>query len=244
MIKNKNLIRLNNYISKSGICSRRKADNLIKLNLIKVNGKIINKLGYKVIINKDVIKYNNKIIKIKKNIYILFNKPKNCITTLKDKKNRDNIMNYIPSIYKKYHIYPIGRLDKNTTGVLLLTNDGNFYKILTHPKYKIKKIYKLFINKNLLKNDYLKLKKGIKLKEGKIKIKNIILNKNNKKIIILTIYLGWNRIIHRIFNKLGYKIISLDRINFAGFNKKNINKGKFILLSNNYINYIKNNILK
>lgn len=135
-------IRLNNYISQCGICSRRKADNLIKLNLIKVNNIIINILGYKINYNKDIIKYNDKIIKIKKKIYLLFNKPSNCITTLKDNKYRNNIMNYIPNIYKKYGIYPIGRLDKNTTGILLLTNDGILYKKLTHPKYKIKKFIK------------------------------------------------------------------------------------------------------
>ncbi|WGH27192.1 MAG: pseudouridine synthase [Candidatus Shikimatogenerans bostrichidophilus] len=232
-------LRLNNYISKCGICSRRKADSLIKLGFIKVNGKIINTLGYKVLLNNDIIKYNNKIINIKKKIYLLINKPKNCITTLKDNKNRNNIMNYIPYIYKKYGIYPIGRLDKNTTGILLLTNDGKLSKKLTHPKYKIKKTYNLILNKNLKFNDYLKIKKGFFLKEGKIQIEYLNINKKNKKNITLTIKLGWNKIVHRIFKKIGYKIVYLDRINFAGIKKPNIKTGKYIVLSKKKIDFIK-----
>ncbi|WGH26167.1 MAG: pseudouridine synthase [Candidatus Shikimatogenerans bostrichidophilus] len=235
-----NKLRLNNYISKCGICSRRKADNLIKLGLIKVNNKIINKLGYKIIENKDIIKYNNKVIKKKKKIYLLFNKPKNCITTTKEKKYI-NVMHYIPKIYKIYNLYPVGRLDKNTTGLLLITNDGKLSNKLTHPKYKIKKTYKIFLNKKIKKQDILKIKNGINLKEGKVKINNIIIKKSNKKSILLTINIGWNKIIHRIFNKLNYKVLNLDRINFAGLKKKKeLKKGKFIILSKKIINYIKN----
>ncbi|WGH27708.1 MAG: pseudouridine synthase [Candidatus Shikimatogenerans bostrichidophilus] len=228
---NKN-IRLNKYISKSGLCSRRKADNLIKLGLITVNKKIIKKLGTIININ-DNVKYNNKKLNIKKNIYLLFNKPKNCITTLKDNKNRKTIFDYIPDIYKNYGIFPVGRLDKNTTGILLITNDGNLTTKLIHPKYNINKDYKVYLNKNLKYKDYLYIKKGIKLKEGKIKINFIKIIKKNKKILIISINLGWNKILHRMFNKIGYKIINLIRINFAGFKLKkfNLKKSNYIILN-------------
>ncbi|WGH26698.1 MAG: pseudouridine synthase [Candidatus Shikimatogenerans bostrichidophilus] len=240
---NNKKIRLNKYISKSGLCSRRKADFLIKLGLISVNNNIIKELGYKVFIN-DIIKYNNKILFIKKNIYLIFNKPKNCITTLKDNRNRKTIFYYIPNIYKKYGIFPVGRLDKNTTGILLITNDGDLTLKLIHPKYKINKDYKVFLNKKLLYKDLLYIKNGVKLKEGKIKINFIKLIKKDKKKLIISINLGWNKILHRLFNKLGYKIINLIRINFAGFKLKdfNLKKGNYINLKKKKVyNIIKNN---
>ncbi|WOX79449.1 pseudouridine synthase [Candidatus Shikimatogenerans bostrichidophilus] len=238
MIKQR--IRLNKYIAYSGVCSRRKADKLIKIGLISVNGKIINKLGYKVNYY-DNIKYVNSNLNLKNKIYILFNKPKNCITTVKDNKNRIIIMDFIPKIYKKLGIFPIGRLDKNTTGLILLTNDGKLAQYLTHPKYKIKRKYKIFLNKNFNKTDILILNKGIKLKEGKIKINNIKIFNNNKRTLIITINVGWNKIIHRIFNKIGYKVLFLNRIYFAGFKiNNNLKKGQYKILSNKIINYIKN----
>ncbi|BDT61618.1 MAG: hypothetical protein RDO_1460 [Flavobacteriales endosymbiont of Rhyzopertha dominica] len=238
------IIRLNKFISKCGICSRRKADNLIKSGIIKVNNNIITTLGYKININ-DNVKYNNKLLNIKNNIYLLFNKPKNCITTLKDNYNRNIIMNYIPKIYKNFGLFPVGRLDINTTGLLLITNDGKLSKFLTHPRYKIKKKYKIYLNKNFNIKHLKILKKGIIFKEGKIIIKNLKIFKNNKKILIITIYIGWNRIIHRIFNKLGYNILNLNRIYFAGLKlNKSLKLGKYIILNKKKINYIKhiNNI--
>ncbi|WGH24888.1 MAG: pseudouridine synthase [Candidatus Shikimatogenerans bostrichidophilus] len=218
MLNNK--IRLNKYISYSGICSRRKADNLIKLGLINVNGKNIRILGYKVNY-KDKIIYNNKILKFNKFIYIILNKPKNCITTTKDNYYRNTILNYIPVKYiKEYRVYPVGRLDKNTTGVLLLTNNGILCNKLLHPKNKIKKTYKIILNKKIKSNHIIKLKKGLKFKEGKIYINNIKIIKNKKNILILSIYIGWNRIIHRIFKTIGYKVVYLQRINFGGLKLK------------------------
>ncbi|WGH25531.1 MAG: pseudouridine synthase [Candidatus Shikimatogenerans bostrichidophilus] len=232
-MKNKK-IRLNKFIAYSGLCSRRQADKLINLGLISVNNIIIKKMGYKINFN-DNVKYNETKIKIiDKYIYILINKPKNCITTVKDNLNRKTILFFIPNKYKKkFRIYPVGRLDKNTTGILLLTNDGYLSNKLLHPKYKINKIYKIILNKNLDLYSIIKIKKGIKLKEGVIKIKKIIINKNKKNIIHLYINLGWNRIIHRIFNKLGYKILYLQRINFGGLkiNKYIKKEGKYIILS-------------
>ncbi|MDH3004877.1 MAG: rRNA pseudouridine synthase [Candidatus Shikimatogenerans sp. JK-2022] len=234
----KKKIRLNKYIAYSGICSRRKADNLIKLGFIFVNGKKIQKLGFKVLYT-DKIKYNNNILKIKnEKIYILINKPKNCITSLKDNFKRKTVMSYIPpKIYKKFRIYPVGRLDKNTTGLLLLTNDGFLCNKLLHPKNKIIKKYKVILNKNINIETLIKLKNGIILKEGKIKINNFFIKKKEKNIIFLSINLGWNRIIHRIFKKLGYKILYLQRIYFGGLklNKYIKKEGKFIVLSKKFI---------
>ncbi|MDH3004299.1 MAG: pseudouridine synthase [Candidatus Shikimatogenerans sp. JK-2022] len=237
-------IRLNKYIANSGICSRRKADNLIKLGLISVNGKIIKTLGYK-ILNKDIVKYNNRILKILYNyIYILLNKPKNCITTIKDNNNRITIMSYLPKIYSlKYRIYPVGRLDKNTTGLLILTNDGELCNKLLHPKNRIKKTYKVILNKKINNKNIIILKKGINFKEGKIKIKNIFIIKSKKNILYISIFVGWNRIIHRIFKKIGYKVLYLQRINFAGLKLNNFNikkEGQYKILSKNKIYNILN----
>ncbi|WGH24705.1 MAG: pseudouridine synthase [Candidatus Shikimatogenerans bostrichidophilus] len=225
-------IRLNKYISSCGITSRRKADILIKLGLIKVNGITIRRLGVKVNY-KDIIKYDNKILKFNNFIYIILNKPKNCISTIKDNYSRLTILNYIPNKYiKKYRIYPVGRLDKNTTGIILLTNNGILCNKLLHPKNKIKKTYKVILNKNIKFNDINILKNGINFKEGKIYIKNINTIKNKKNILILTIYVGWNRIIHRIFNRIGYKVLFLNRINFGGLelNKYNLKEGEYKLI--------------
>ncbi|WGH25443.1 MAG: pseudouridine synthase [Candidatus Shikimatogenerans bostrichidophilus] len=233
MLKYSKKIRLNKFIAYSGICSRRKADNLIKLGLISVNGKIIKLLGYKIFYN-DIIKYNNKILNIHNNIYILFNKPKNCITTVKDNYNRNTVLSYIPNIYiKKYRIYPVGRLDKNTTGILLLTNDGILCNKLLHPKYKIKRKYKIILNKKISLNNIIKLKNGIIFKEGKIKINKINIIKKKRNVLILSIYVGWNRIIHRVFKRIGYKILYLQRINFAGLKISNSIKkeGKYKIIS-------------
>ncbi|MDH3004780.1 MAG: pseudouridine synthase [Candidatus Shikimatogenerans sp. JK-2022] len=241
-------IRINKYIALSGICSRRKADNLIKLGLISINDNIIYELGKKIILNKDIIKYDNKIIKILRFLYIIINKPKNCIITLKDNKNKKNrltIFNFIPNKFKKYRIFPVGRLDQNTTGILLLTNDGFLCNKLLHPKYKIKKDYKIILNKKIKKNIIFKLNKGLIFKEGKIKITKIKIKKNNKNILIISIHIGWNKIIHRIFNKLGYKILYLQRINFGGIKiYKDIKKeGQYKILSKkklyNILNIIK-----
>ncbi|MDH3004517.1 MAG: pseudouridine synthase [Candidatus Shikimatogenerans sp. JK-2022] len=228
-------IRLNKYISYSGICSRRKADNLIKLGLISVNGKIIKKLGYK-IFKHDIIKYNNKILKINNNfIYIILNKPKKYITTVKDNYNRLTILSLLPNkIINKYRIFPIGRLDYNTCGMLLLTNDGSLCNKLLHPKNKIKKTYKIILNKNI-NNNYIKIiNNGVKFKEGKLKINDFYIKKNKKNIIYLSIYVGWNRIIHRLFNKFGYKILYLQRISFSNFKINNFNikkEGQYIILN-------------
>ncbi|MDH3003927.1 MAG: pseudouridine synthase [Flavobacteriia bacterium] len=235
----KNYLRLNHYISNSGIVSRRKADHLIKLGLIKVNGKIINKIGYKININDNII-YNNYLIKPKKKIYLLLNKPKGIITTTSDDKNRKTVIDILSKkITIKYRIYPVGRLDKQTTGILLLTNDGNITKILTHPKYKIKKGYNVILNKNLNKLDLKKIKNGIYLSEGITKIDKIHYINNSFNEIFIELHIGWNRVIRRIFNFLNYKIIKLDRI-FLGKIKNNLKEGKWRFLTKKEIIYLNN----
>ncbi|WP_185869557.1 pseudouridine synthase [Blattabacterium cuenoti] len=241
MIKDNNKIRLNHYLSDAGISSRRNADKLIKSGVIEVNGKIVNKLGT-VVQKDDVIKFHGEKIKIKNKIYILLNKPKGFITTTKDQFNRKTVIDLIPNnLYNR--IYPVGRLDSSTTGVLLLTNDGSITEKLTHPKYHIKKIYHVSLHKKINDKDLDKIRKGeISLKEGKVKV--IFVKKDKKNKVKIGLYMGWNRIIKRLFKKLNYLVVQLDRINFAGFTKKNIKIGKWCFLNENKVkNIIEKNFL-
>ncbi|WP_185850941.1 pseudouridine synthase [Blattabacterium cuenoti] len=219
----KKIIRLNHYLANSGISSRREADKLIQSGSIEVNGRIISKLGTKVNIN-DNIKFNGNRIKKKENMYIILNKPKGYITSTRDPLNRKTVMNLVPH-FSNYRIYPVGRLDRLTTGVLLLTNDGLITEILTHPKYKVQKIYHVLLNKTINPQDLDKIRREkIYLSEGKVKIDFILSKKNRIKI---GLHIGWNKVIRRLFKKLTYKVIQLDRINFGGFNKKDIKIGRW-----------------
>ncbi|WP_185856004.1 pseudouridine synthase [Blattabacterium cuenoti] len=227
-------IRLNHYLSNAGIASRRKSDQLIQSGIIEVNGKTVSKLGTLVHVN-DVIKFHGHKIKDKKKIYLLLNKPKGFITSTKDQFKRKTVMNLIPS-FSNYRIYPVGRLDRLTTGVLLFTNDGNLTEKLTHPKYNVKKIYHVFLNKKIQNIDIDKIRKGkISLNEGRVKVDFIYRDKNKIKI---GLHIGWNRVIRRIFTKLNYKVIRLDRVNFGGFTKKNIKIGCWCFLNRKEVNDI------
>lgn len=221
------MIRLNKFISNCGICSRRKADEFISNGLIKVNSKIIKTVGYKISQQKDIVKFHNKILCLEKKVYILLNKSKGYISTTKDEKMRKTVMDLISK--KKYttRLFPVGRLDKNTLGLLLLTNDGEMTRKLLHPSSKIKKIYHVILDKELALYDFNLIKnEKIYLDEGWIKISSIsfIENKLHNE-IGLEIYVGWNRFIRRIFEKIGYKVIFLDRVYFAGLTKKNLKRG-------------------
>lgn len=232
-------IRLNRYLAHTGLTSRRKADNLIKSGVIKVNGKIINNLGYK-IFPHDQVKINHQNVLPEKKIYILLNKPKEFICSTKDEKGRKIILDLIKK-FSSYRIYPVGRLDRLTTGVLLLTNDGDLTQKLIHPKYMIKKIYHVILNQKLKIIDLKKILKGIYLTEGKAIIDNIFYIKNTiKNELKIELHIGWNRVIHRIFKILGYKIINLDRIFFAGLNKENIKIGQWRILTKKEISFLKN----
>ena len=230
------IIRLNKFIAQSGLCSRREADTLILKGQVSVNGKTIKKMG--IIIKKtDKVKVDNKKISPEKKIYILLNKPKDYITTNKDTHNRKIVIDLIKNV--KERIFSIGRLDRKTTGLLLLTNDGELSKKLTHPSHKIKKIYSLQINKPITKNDFNKLKEGIEIDNEKIHINKINIL-NNRKELGIEIHMGKNRIIRKLFESLDYKIIKLDRVMFGPLTKRNLPRGKWKFLDQKELRLLKN----
>lgn len=231
-------IRLNKYIANSGICSRRDADKYIESGLVEVNGKVICELGSKVS-PEDVVKFNGKIIKTEKKIYILLNKPKDYITTLDDPHAEKTVMHLIKGACKE-RVYPVGRLDRNTTGVLLLTNDGDLAKKLTHPSNRKKKIYHVHLTSKLQSEDMMKIANGFELEDGFIQADSInYTDPVDKKQVGIEIHSGRNRIIRRIFEHLGYKISKLDRVYFAGLTKKNLQKGQWRLLTEQEISILK-----
>ena len=236
-MSNKNY-RLNQYIAKSGVCSRRKADLLIQFKRIKVNGSLITKLGYKVSEN-DEVELDGKKLSIQSYQYIVLNKPKGYITTVKDEKGRKTVMDLISCNFNE-RIFPVGRLDKNTTGVLLFTNDGDLSQKLIHPKNKVEKMYHVFLNKKIKEDDYLRIKKGLILDDGFIQVDKInVVNNSDRKELVLSLHSGRNRIVRRIFEFLTYKVTKLDRISFAGISKKKIQRGKFRHLSKKEIGFLK-----
>ncbi len=230
-------IRLNKFISNSGICSRREADTLIKSNKIKVNGKIINKLG-SIVQTTDEIKYNNKILKSEKFVYFILNKPKDFITTTKDPQNRTTVLNLLKNACNE-RIYPVGRLDRDTTGLLLLTNDGQTAQNLSHPSNSIKKIYQVTIDREINKEDIAKIRKGLILEDGPANIDEIKVIDSENKVMGLEIHMGKNRIIRRIFDHIGYKVIKLDRVMYGSLTKKNLPRGKYRPLTELEINQLK-----
>ncbi len=231
-------IRLNKYIAGTGLCSRREADEYIRNGLITVNGKVITELGVK-IKHPDVVKYDGKNLTEKKKIYILLNKPKDYITTTKDAHAKKNVLELIHNSDKE-RIYPVGRLDRNTTGVLLLTNDGDLTAKLTHPKFIKLKIYHVYLNKVLKASDIDKIAGGMTLQDGFIKVDSIsYVNPGDKKQVGIEIHSGRNRIIRRIFEYLNYKIVKLDRVYFAGLTKKGLARGKWRYLSEKEVSILK-----
>jgi len=234
----KNNYRLNQYIAKSGVTSRRKADFLIESGKVKINGVVIKKLGTKVSLN-DLVEYAGKEIKIEKYKYLVLNKPKDYITTLKDEKNRRTVMDLVnPSCSER--LFPVGRLDKNTTGVLLFTNDGDLSQKLIHPKNKIKKVYHVFLDKKIRESDYKTIQKGFSLEDGKVLVDDIqIVNNTNNKELLITLHSGRNRIVRRIFEFFEYKVTKLDRIVFAGISKKKVSRGKWRFLNKKEVGFLK-----
>jgi 23S rRNA pseudouridine2605 synthase len=231
--------RLNRYIANSGICSRREADELIAAGLIMVNGKVVTEMGIKVSQN-DVIKYNGETIRNEKPRYLLLNKPKDYITTTDDPQDRRTVMHLIADACKE-RIYPVGRLDRNTTGVLLFTNDGDLARKLTHPSFEVQKIYHVELDHNLKPSDMETIKEGITLEDGFVKVDDIQYDAGfkDKKQIGVEIHSGKNRIIRRIFESLGYKVIKLDRVVFAGLTKKDVARGKWRFLTDMELNALK-----
>lgn len=222
------LIRLNKFISNSGLCSRRKADELIANEQVKVNGKICTEMGKKVS-RSDKVEVDGRVIKSEQKVYILMNKPRNVICTTKDENNRKTVIDILSDEYK--HLYPVGRLDRNTTGVLLITNDGELTQKLIHPSKKIKKVYKATLDKPLHKDDLDKLIKGIKLEDGVSNFDRIVeLKEDEKPRYGIELHSGKNRIIRRMIESLGCEVIKLDRVLFHNLDKGAVKKGNYRLL--------------
>ncbi|MFN4233750.1 MAG: pseudouridine synthase [Bacteroidia bacterium] len=232
-------IRLNKYIANTGICSRREADELIKAGAVSVNGKIITEMGYKVKPG-DVVNYGGQTIRPERKVYILLNKPKDYITTVDDPQKRKTVLELIKGACKE-RVYPVGRLDRNTTGLLLLTNDGELTKKLTHPSYGVKKIYHVVTDKSVSKQDLMKLMEGFRLDDGFIKADNAayVETADSKKEIGIELHSGKYRIVRRMLEYLGYKVVKLDRVVFAGLTKKDLPRGHWRFLTEKEIAMLK-----
>ena len=230
--------RLNKYLSNAGICSRREADDLIKTGLVKVNGKVVTEMGVK-IKPGDEVRFNNRIVNPEKRVYLLLNKPKDYVTTTKDPNARKTVMQLIENACTE-RVVPVGRLDRNTSGVLLFTNDGDLAAKLAHPKYRQKKIYHVFLDKNLKKQDLEQITAGVKLDDGIIAADAVsFVDDADKKQVGIEIHSGKNRIVRRIFEHLGYKVVKLDRVYFAGLTKKNLKRGQWRHLTEKEIGMLK-----
>ena len=229
------LIRLNKYISQSGLCSRRAADELIKKGKVQVNNKLCDQVGTKINKNDKVI-VNKKLIKPEKNIYVLLNKPKDYISTNKDTHNRRVVFDLIKGINER--LFSVGRLDRKTTGLLLLTNDGDIAKKLTHPSYKIKKIYSVTLEKKISNDEISQIKNGLFIEDEYIKVDNIERLEKDYEIGI-EIHMGKNRIVRKIFESLNHRVSKLDRVLFGPFTKKDLPRGKWRILNQNEIRNLK-----
>ena len=235
-----NLVRLNKYIAASGVCSRREADQLIAAGLVKVNGRTVTELGTKVSHHDDV-RYNGERMRNERKVYLVLNKPKDFVTTTDDPRERKTVMSLVKNACPE-RIYPVGRLDRNTTGVLMFTNDGEMAKRLTHPGHNKKKVYHVFLEKAFTAADMKKLTDGITLEDGLIQADAIsYVSSEHKREVGLEIHSGRNRIVRRMFESLGYKVTKLDRVYFAGLTKKNLPRGKWRFLTDQEINRLKMN---
>ncbi len=220
-------MRLNRYVAHAGVASRRKADELIKEGKVTVNGKVVTEMGYKVKV-KDKVSYEGKQLNIERKVYILMNKPKNVITTTSDERGRKTVVSLTENAAPGLRLYPVGRLDRNTTGLIMLTNDGEVAQKLSHPSYEVKKIYMATLDKEMDEEDFVKIKDGITLEDGAIKVDQIAYtDPDDLKIIGVELHSGKNRIVRRIFEHVGYEVIKLDRVYYAGFTKKNLPRGRW-----------------
>ena len=234
----KDTIRLNKYIANSGICSRREADELISQGLVEVNGKVVTEMGYQVQ-KTDRVVFDSQNITPEKPVYVLLNKPKGYISTTKDDKARKTVMDLTANA-SPYRIFPVGRLDRQTTGVILLTNDGHMTKKLTHPSFNIRKIYHVTLDRKLTNDDLKSIAEGIRLEEGVAEVDSIsFIEGKPKNEVGIELHIGWNRVVRRIFQKLGYEVEALDRVMFAGLTKKNIKRGHWRILTELEVNNLK-----
>lgn len=235
---NSDLIRLNKFIAATGACSRREADKLIESGKVKVYGKIVTNLGTKV--KQDAkVQVENKLVEGEKKVYYVLNKPKDVITTTDDPEGRKTVTDIFGSSVRQ-RVYPVGRLDRKTTGVLILTNDGDLADKLTHPKYGVVKVYEIKLNKGLTEPHFLKLKTGVDLEDGIFKMDKLsFINPHDKTMLGVEIHSGRTRIIRRSFEHLGYDVVKLDRVSFAGLTKKNIPRGRFRKLAPKEVAWLK-----
>jgi len=231
-------VRLNKFLANAGICSRREADEYIQAGVISVNDQIVTELGTKVM-HSDKIMFHNQPVRSERKVYLLLNKPKDCVTTSEDTHDRLTVLDLVKNACSE-RIYPVGRLDRNTTGVILLTNDGDLASKLTHPKYEKKKIYHVALDKELQAADYEAILGGVVLDDGKIAADSLEFVKDgDMKQVGIEIHSGQNRVVRRIFEKLGYKVIRLDRVYFAGLTKKSLPRGKYRFLNDREVNMLK-----
>ena len=230
-------IRLNKYLANAGICSRREADDFIMAGVITVNGEVVSELGAKVL-PTDKVMFHNQPVRREKKVYILLNKPKNTVTTTDDPQERHTVIDIVKDACSE-RVYPVGRLDRNTTGVLLLTNDGDLASKLTHPKFEKKKVYAATLDKDLTEEAYQEIMSGIVL-DDEVIIPDALEfpHDDDRRHIGLQIHSGQNRVVRRIFEKVGYKVVQLDRVSFAGLTKKNLPRGKYRFLTQQEVNFL------
>lgn len=231
-------IRLNKYLANAGVCSRREADEFIAAGVVKVNGEVVSELGTK-ITRSDEVMFHNQPINLESKVYVLLNKPKGFVTTTDDPENRKTVMELVKSACSE-RIYPVGRLDRATTGVLLLTNDGDLASKLTHPKYEKRKIYQVWLDKPVAMEHMQAIADGIELEDGEIHADAIsYVTEEDLTQVGIEIHSGKNRVVRRIFEKLGYRVLKLDRVYFAGLTKKKLSRGKWRYLSEQEVNMLR-----
>ena len=231
-------VRLNKYLANAGICSRREADEFIQAGVVSVNGQVVTELGTKVL-RTDDIRFHDQKVSMEKKVYVLLNKPKDCVTTSDDPQQRKTVMDLVKNACPE-RIYPVGRLDRNTTGVLLLTNDGDLASKLTHPKFLKKKIYHVFLDKKVTAHDMQQIATGISLEDGEVHADAIeYASATDKSQVGIEIHSGKNRIVRRIFESLGYRVVKLDRVLFAGLTKKNLRRGDWRFLTEKEVDMLR-----
>lgn len=231
--------RLNKFISNAGVCSRRQADEYIKAGYVTVNGETVLEMGYKVK-PKDVVKFKGKTVQNEKKVYVLLNKPKGYLTTVSDDRERKTVMELVNTV-KGVRLYPVGRLDRNSTGILLMTNDGELAQKLSHPSGEVTKVYQVELDKALDQKDLLKIREGVELEDGKATIDQVdyTLPRGDDKHVGIELHSGRNRIVRRIFESLGYEVQKLDRVLYAGLTKKNLPRGKWRFLTEKEVIFLK-----
>lgn len=231
-------IRLNKYLANAGVCSRREADDFIQAGVVTVNGQVVTELGTKVL-RGDEVKFHDQPVTLEKKVYVLLNKPKDYVTTSDDPQQRKTVMDLVKDACPE-RIYPVGRLDRNTTGVLLLTNDGEMASKLTHPKFLKKKVYHVYLDKNVTMHDMQQIASGIELEDGEIHADAIeYADDHDKSQVGIEIHSGKNRIVRRIFESLGYRVTKLDRVQFAGLTKKNLRRGDWRFLTEQEVDMLR-----